>query len=73
MSTEIALSTEPPSRAAQAVARKLLASEIQISVLTLEWNLRRKSGIFAGRYLLLAAHPLSAALCGSGLVYACVY
>ena len=27
----------------------------------------------SGRYLPPAAHPLSTALCGSGLVYACVY
>ena len=30
-------------------------------------------GVQHGRYLPPAAHPLSTALCGSGLVYACVY
>ena len=30
-------------------------------------------GSSSGRYLPPAAHPLSTALCGSGLVYACVY
>ena len=32
-----------------------------------------KNTFSSGRYLPPAAHPLSTALCGSGLVYACVY